>query len=247
MSTTSLERLSFALRRAMEGTVGKRNPKPDVLDDARAAALEAAKALAAPDGTMSKTAFDALNAELPADLRAWLLELPSFLSKKGRREQGEELCGLYAKLLGAPSIDAERAVVLWEAGAKEEGRAALAAAREKHPDHCWPELRSGYVAEQEERDDEAKRHYESAVEKARKGGDPKELRFAWDGLVQFHSERGERDTAVELSRKMLEECPDLQEELKVETIVNDSAKVGRNDPCPCGSGKKHKKCCGKAA
>ena len=23
-------------------------------------------------------------------------------------------------------------------------------------------------------------------------------------------------------------------------------KVGRNDPCPCGSGKKYKKCCGKA-
>jgi uncharacterized protein YecA (UPF0149 family) len=21
-------------------------------------------------------------------------------------------------------------------------------------------------------------------------------------------------------------------------------KVGRNDPCPCGSGKKYKKCCG---
>src|SRR5262249_18285463 len=26
-----------------------------------------------------------------------------------------------------------------------------------------------------------------------------------------------------------------------------SAKVGRNDPCPCGSGKKYKKCCGSAA
>ena len=24
-------------------------------------------------------------------------------------------------------------------------------------------------------------------------------------------------------------------------------KAGRNDPCPCGSGKKYKKCCGKAA
>jgi uncharacterized protein YecA (UPF0149 family) len=23
-------------------------------------------------------------------------------------------------------------------------------------------------------------------------------------------------------------------------------KVGRNDPCPCGSGKKYKKCCGMA-
>jgi SEC-C motif-containing protein len=28
------------------------------------------------------------------------------------------------------------------------------------------------------------------------------------------------------------------------TIVKDT-KVGRNDPCPCGSGKKYKKCCGK--
>lgn len=27
------------------------------------------------------------------------------------------------------------------------------------------------------------------------------------------------------------------------TIVNEN-KVGRNDPCPCGSGKKYKKCCG---
>ena len=25
----------------------------------------------------------------------------------------------------------------------------------------------------------------------------------------------------------------------------ESPKVGRNDPCPCGSGKKYKKCCGK--
>ena len=29
------------------------------------------------------------------------------------------------------------------------------------------------------------------------------------------------------------------------TIVNDEPKVGRNDPCPCGSGKKYKNCCGK--
>jgi preprotein translocase subunit SecA len=28
------------------------------------------------------------------------------------------------------------------------------------------------------------------------------------------------------------------------TIKRDAAKVGRNDPCPCGSGKKYKKCCG---
>ena len=34
---------------------------------------------------------------------------------------------------------------------------------------------------------------------------------------------------------------------KVATIVRQAARVGRNDPCPCGSGKKYKKCCGKGA
>ena len=29
------------------------------------------------------------------------------------------------------------------------------------------------------------------------------------------------------------------------TVVNNGPKVGRNEPCPCGSGKKYKNCCGK--
>jgi len=36
----------------------------------------------------------------------------------------------------------------------------------------------------------------------------------------------------------------LAETEKVEPIKAD-AKPGRNDPCPCGSGKKYKKCCGR--
>lgn len=31
------------------------------------------------------------------------------------------------------------------------------------------------------------------------------------------------------------------------TVVRESPKLGRNDPCLCGSGKKYKKCCGLAA
>jgi preprotein translocase subunit SecA len=33
-------------------------------------------------------------------------------------------------------------------------------------------------------------------------------------------------------------------EQKVATYKRETPKVGRNDPCPCGSGKKYKKCCG---
>ena len=34
-----------------------------------------------------------------------------------------------------------------------------------------------------------------------------------------------------------------KEQKKSRTIVK-GQKIGRNDPCPCGSGKKYKKCCG---
>ncbi len=33
---------------------------------------------------------------------------------------------------------------------------------------------------------------------------------------------------------------------KPQPVVNQGPKVGRNDPCPCGSGKKYKNCCGKS-
>ncbi|MEJ2041340.1 MAG: SEC-C metal-binding domain-containing protein, partial [Desulfosarcinaceae bacterium] len=32
---------------------------------------------------------------------------------------------------------------------------------------------------------------------------------------------------------------------KKKPMRRQDAKVGRNDPCPCGSGKKYKKCCGR--
>ena len=35
--------------------------------------------------------------------------------------------------------------------------------------------------------------------------------------------------------------------LRGETYHRPEPKVGRNDPCPCGSGKKYKKCCGASA
>ena len=36
-------------------------------------------------------------------------------------------------------------------------------------------------------------------------------------------------------------------ERKQETVRRETPKVGRNDPCPCGSGKKYKHCCGRSA
>ena len=42
-------------------------------------------------------------------------------------------------------------------------------------------------------------------------------------------------------------APKSNQTEKAKPVVNDGPKVGRNDPCPCGSGKKYKQCCGKNA
>ncbi|MCX5675319.1 MAG: SEC-C metal-binding domain-containing protein [Planctomycetota bacterium] len=51
----------------------------------------------------------------------------------------------------------------------------------------------------------------------------------------------QRQAALDMTRKA--QMADEGEEV-VKTIVRAGPKVGRNDPCPCGSGKKYKKCCG---
>ncbi len=44
-----------------------------------------------------------------------------------------------------------------------------------------------------------------------------------------------------------EKRKELYKEQKASGTIRKDKKVGRNDPCPCGSGLKYKKCCGKNA
>jgi preprotein translocase subunit SecA len=58
------------------------------------------------------------------------------------------------------------------------------------------------------------------------------------------------ETRVEEDEFKHKEQEDLQyaggeEQPKKQPIRRKTPKIGRNDPCPCGSGKKYKKCCGR--
>jgi SWIM/SEC-C metal-binding protein len=51
---------------------------------------------------------------------------------------------------------------------------------------------------------------------------------------------------VELDKSKPEDVTDLEILSNTPEPVKVDKKIGRNEPCPCGSGKKYKKCCGKA-
>ena len=71
-----------------------------------------------------------------------------------------------------------------------------------------------------------------------------------EGLVEFtatYTSKGMHDVHHETGyfKKINGEWLYSAGNLKTETVVREGAKIGRNDPCPCGSGKKYKKCCGR--
>jgi SEC-C motif domain protein len=72
-----------------------------------------------------------------------------------------------------------------------------------------------------------------------------------EGMVEFivhFSENGAEKTYHEkgLFRKVNDDWRYVDGEIqKPKPFVRTERKVSRNDPCPCGSGKKYKKCCGK--
>ncbi len=66
---------------------------------------------------------------------------------------------------------------------------------------------------------------------------PQAVATSMDDLEEAFQRRKRR----ELDQARMAGAGDRQ---PVQQVVRGSAKVGRNDPCPCGSGKKYKKCCG---
>ncbi|MHC4658550.1 MAG: preprotein translocase subunit SecA [Planctomycetota bacterium] len=65
-------------------------------------------------------------------------------------------------------------------------------------------------------------------------------RSVWNVSRAAHDEVGQ--FALAEQQRAAAQAP--QGEQKVKQIRLQQPKVGRNDPCPCGSGKKYKKCCG---
>ena len=84
----------------------------------------------------------------------------------------------------------------------------------------------------------------NAVSKQQNEAPAQKLDFkgASDGVEQFGAAKEIQDGEVEPARNASHS--DAGGKKKQAPIINDN-KVGRNDPCPCGSGKKYKKCCGK--
>jgi SEC-C motif-containing protein len=110
-------------------------------------------------------------------------------------------------------------------------------------------------------------HHPDTVHQAdRKGAEEWSAQAEWHGLTVHEASGGESDdagtveftAAYEIQGKLLRHRERAEfrrrngrwvyydgEMVKAPPMRREAPKVGRNEPCPCGSGKKYKKCCGR--
>jgi preprotein translocase subunit SecA len=67
--------------------------------------------------------------------------------------------------------------------------------------------------------------------------------FVGSTWVETSATHAQAESASDIARQQEEAISRSRGEAAVETIRNRGPRVGRNDPCPCGSGKKYKQCC----
>ncbi|MFM9024179.1 MAG: SEC-C metal-binding domain-containing protein, partial [Planctomycetaceae bacterium] len=75
------------------------------------------------------------------------------------------------------------------------------------------------------------------------------LRSTWRETAAIHAEAGNAAAALAMPPDQAggQAVESGGEPVRVDPIRNVGQKVGRNDPCPCGSGKKFKNCCGRSS
>ena len=182
--------------------------------------------------------FAMLERACNTDLLSLLADLPDALAKAEKVDDGAELARLLA-FLDPPHFLGERALLLAEAGRREDALAQLAENLEAADDDAWVEVKAADVhavlGDSERAEGLLRAVLSRQVEAQARDG-------ALDRLLELLESQGrtaECKALLAAERQRL----DASIQLNTQTEQRLAPKVGRNDPCPCGSGKKHKKCC----
>ncbi len=258
-----VRRLDKILDRYADGELPENSNQ--ILDNWLAAALELADQCAG-----KRAAFDRVAREVGAeDLKEWIVDIGDVLARGGRVDSAIGLADAFA---GAVPIVADeiRVRALVVAGRTADAVAAAANIETRHATNPYMLLLAARAFAGGGEQDRAGAAFENALKAAQ--DDPEMKLDVVEEYLPWAEQHGGRIRRFRLRRLTEELESDLQvmdqdDESEFETETDEDAagdwvdedepeaepveqviaqpKPGRNDPCPCGSGKKYKKCCGK--
>lgn len=234
----ALER--YAPRRFEVGTARAR-PQAELREEA-----ELATALL-DRGAGSHEKLHAVEHAVEGNILGWLCDLPLELSLAGMTGEGLRLGERLQAILPGPPLAFTIPLLLALADSPGEARSALDRNLAEHPDDFHMLLRAGDAFQALGELGRAEEAYRDALHWV--GDDTRTRREIVGGLELVLSRLGREDAVAELrGAQRLELERQIRERMSggPPTYRRPGPKVGRNDPCPCGSGKKLKRCCGSA-
>ncbi len=209
-----------------------------------------------PNGVPDGKWFEEIAMNMDADVMGWIVELPfALFDHGGMVDEAVEICNLFAEVHSPGNFFGDMAAILAEAGRREEAFERISKNLERFPDDAWIIIKAGQAYQTLKETDKALELYTWAY------GMTPPLSYDRDGvlerMVPLLRELGrdeEAEALVESEKKAEEARKERYKRYEREDTNHlaidkqrpvSARKVGRNEPCPCGSGKKYKKCCGK--
>lgn len=217
------------------------------------------ESLLGPAGVPDSQLFEDIAMSMDADVMGWTMELPFALADHASMvDEAVEIGNLFAAVHSPDNFFGDMAAILAEAGRREEACERITRNLQAFPDDAWIIIKAGQAYQTLKEMDKAIELYNRAY------GMTSPLSYDRDGvlerLVPLLRELGreaEADALVESEKEAErvragkyrgykeEEKNNAPAAEERKPALARSTKIGRNEPCPCGSGKKYKKCCGK--
>jgi hypothetical protein len=167
--------------------------------------------------------YAALEEAANLQVSGWVEDLPLALARAGLVREAATLGLAWSRIVEPDIFLGDRGEILAAAGFEEEARSQVKENLRRFPGDVWVTIKAGdaYLSLKDEREAEAA--YRKALAMAR--------------------DRDDRISATKRLAELLADSGRVSEVAALAAGAPSKTSVGRNAPCPCGSGKKYKKCC----
>ncbi len=190
------------------------------------------------DGSYDREFYNEVKEDELDDIESFLLHMPFEFAEYGLVDEAINIGRWFADISSQPeNFYRDMGCILAEAGRREEAIKQVEENLKRFPEDVWVVINAGdafFSLGDEKSGEFFLRGYEMA------GDNEYDRAGALERLIDFYRWQGmgEKARASEEEYRVLTASPPSRSEPVVK-----SKKIGRNDPCPCGSGKKYKKCC----
>jgi tetratricopeptide (TPR) repeat protein len=190
------------------------------------------------EGADPKERLDTVAERQGFDLVFWLFQLPMDLAGEGYVDQAVEVAHRFA-FVDPGNMLGDLGQILASHGRCGEALAQVEQNLSRFSEDLWVIIKAGDVHDQCGQPEKAIELYEEALEKAE---DRYDKEGVYERLIPLYEILG-KDEEAERIKRMEEQDRETALPLPPSSASPRKEKIGRNDPCPCGSGRKYKKCC----